>query len=294
MQSFDLTEFLKIDTRKIESIDLIFSQTIAYLDYVKKNRYAYELMLPIKGIINKFASCAEYYGVSAASLLPLVSDFVQIANEQSTYTTAPTSFIAKWTQKVSNIFYKKRRLITDDSILIALDDQFQKLYNGIIITYNILTIGDALPPDQTNEINLNGFFNPDNANKITARKLIVDAIEFIQSDHILTSKTKQSIGNYLNNALVEFDKDMSNWTIIFGSLKETIFVLGALGSLARGVTNDLAIVKAKNKLEEATLVIEKTAVHINYHTMNSIFQLEEGMIMIEETKPKLLVEPINI
>ena len=104
-----------------------------------------------------------------------------------------------------------------------------------------------------------------------------------------SDNAKKSIIEYINKALLEFDKPDSNWTIIFGKLRETIFVLGALGSLAGGITGTVSLNDAKLKLEQATTIIEKSSININYKNIDKLFNINND-VLIERNQPILLIE----
>lgn len=63
-----------------------------------------------------------------------------------------------------------------------------------------------------------------------------------------------------------------------------------MGSLAIGIKGADTIGLAKQKIEEAVMVIDQTSVNINYNTMNHIFDIDEGNLMIDSPSPKLLIE----
>lgn len=277
----DLAEFLKIDIKDEQSVDNIFLVTLKYLDKIKAQDFEYELMIPLRGVLNKFSNCADFHGVEDIELNEAVNQFITVVNK-TTY--LPNEAADNTTLK--NIFGagQKKNLINETNAPIFQD--FQKLYNSLIATYNL--VKDGKP--KSRDLELEGFYNPNNANKEKAKRLILVAKNKIDQNSSLSKKAKKAITDFITKALVEFEKPNSNWTLIFGRLKEVNSVLNALGSLAIGIKGADTIGLAKQKIEEAVMVIDQTSVNINYNTMNHIFDIDEGNLMIDSPSPKLLIE----
>lgn len=70
--------------------------------------------------------------------------------------------------------------------------------------------------------------------------------------------------DFIDKALKELDGDRTNWTSFLGKLKEIIIVLGALGSLAGGIS----VISAREKHEEAEQVVSQTSIIINCKIIN--------------------------
>jgi len=238
-------------------------------------------MIPLRGVLNKFSNCADFHGVEDMELNEAVNHFIDVVNKttyQPTQVGDSSSF--------KNIFGgpQKKSLINETNAPIF--QKFQQLYNSLIATYNL--VKDGKP--KSRDLELEGFYNPNNANKEKAKKLIIDARNQIEHNSSLSEKAKKAITDFITKALVEFEKPNSNWTLIFGRLKEVNSVLNALGSLAIGIKGADNIGLAKQKIEDAVMVIDQTSVNINYNTMNHIFEIEEGNLMIDSPTPKLLIE----
>ncbi len=281
----ELKEYLKINIKQEGSINDIFEQLLKYLDEFKLSRYLYEFSIPLQGIVNKFENCAEYLGADPSKLKEITQELVLTTNEFSDYLPSKNRSV------IYRLFFRKlenkRRILRGNDGLKKADLLFQEIYSQIISIYN--EVQDAEPIG--NPIELNGFYKPENSNKQKARHLIVDAINIIENDSSLSEKSKKSIIDYLNKALAEFDKQNSNWTSIFGGLKETIFVLGALGSLAGGIVGTVALTQAKEKLEEATEIIQTSSININYQNVNQIFNIgNDNDIALIHNQPKILLE----
>ncbi len=280
----DLQDYLKIDIKEKDSIDKLFELIMEYLDELKSSNYYYEFIIPISGIINKFYNCAKYIGVDSYELMGITEDFVTVIDEFSEYVDPRDNSIIK--KIILAPRARRRRITKNGEGWIKADKLFQSLYSRVIYVYN--EVKNYNPLD--NPIKLDGFYQPDNSNKQTARKLITEAINELENDNTLSAKAKKAIIDYLHKALIEFDKPSSNWTLIFGQLKQSIIILGALGSIAGGIANASPLFAAKEKIEEATVLVEKTSININYQNINQIFNFENGITLTEQSQPKILLE----
>ena len=119
------------------------------------------------------------------------------------------------------------------------------------------------------------FYNPDISNKTIVVDLVNEAIELINSDDFLSLEAKNKIVNRLLGIIDELHRKDTNWSGVFGKIKEAIIVLGALGSLAGGV---YAITDAATKLEEAEKIIQETSINTN-------FFIEENVTNVFVNKP---------
>ena len=168
--------------------------------------------------------------------------------------------------------------------LSRIQDLFQDLYSKTLELVNEAT-------EKTmyfDSLKINDFYKPDNSNKNKIKTLISEAIEIIEVDSSLTEKTKKNIVDYLNTALKELDRERVNWARFIGRIKETVIVLGALGSLVGGASS---LYHAQDKLEQTTIVIQKTSANINYNVLNETFNIHN--IQHIESLTQLLELPKN-
>jgi len=280
----ELIEFLNIDIKEKDAIDRIFKIIMDYLIIFKDLNFDYDSVIPFNGIMNKYINCARYLGADTGELKLSIKRFLDLANESSKYSEMRADI--PMIQKVLHpIKYQKRIVQLKGGEKKSKENVFYEIYNQVVLVYN--SIKDFSKEQAT--IELEGFYNPNISNKKYAKKLIKDAIELIDKNDTLSDKSKKSIIEYLKKALDEIDKSNSNWSLIFGKLRETIFVLGALGSLAGGITGVVGLNEAKQKLEEATEVIENTSININYGNINQLFNTKNSY-SIECNQPKLLLE----
>lgn len=280
----NLAEFLKIDIKQENSVDTVFIVTLKYLDKLKANDFEYELLIPLRGVLNKFANCANFHGVENIELSKATDDFINIVNK-TTYRPAveeESGFIDFFGKK------SKKNIITKANAPIY--QKFQNLYNVLIATYNLVKDGQP----KSRDLDLEGFYNPNHANKSKAKQLLIIAREQIERNLALSTKPKKSLTDFITKAVMEFDKPNSNWTLIFGRLKEVITVLNALESLANSIKGAGTLSLARQKIEESIQVVDQTSININYNTMNHIFNIEEGNLLIESTSPTLQIEPVEV
>lgn len=276
----DLADFLKIDIKQENAVDNVFIVTLKYLDKIKSVDFEYEQLIPLRGILNKFANCASFNGIENFELSNATDDFIEIVN-QTTYRPVVEE------SGLIYFFGKAPKKAPINQTNAPVYQKFQRLYNALIATYNL--VKDGKP--KSRELELEGFYNPDNSNKDKAKNLIVEARTQIERNTSLAAKPRKVIADFITKAIIEFDKPNSNWTVIFGRLKEVTSVLNALGSLATGIKGASSIDMALKKIEEGVQVIDQTSVNINYKTMNHIFDIEEGRLLIDSPSPKLHIEP---
>ena len=80
------------------------------------------------------------------------------------------------------------------------------------------------------------------------KSLINEAIGLINEETSITPKSKKQLVDYLTKVLTGLDGKHTDWTKVIGRVKETIIILGALGSVVGGLS---PLILAKDKLEES-------------------------------------------
>jgi len=278
----DLAEFLKIDIKQENSVDTVFLVTLKYLDKLKAKDFEYELLIPLRGVLNKFVNCANFHGIENNDLTHATNDFIDTVN-QTTYRPVEQEggFIDIFGRS------KNKNIITKANAPIY--QKFQNLYNALIATYNL--VKDGKP--KSRDLDLEGFYDPNHANKIKSKKILMVAREQLERSIALADKSKKSLTDFLTKATMEFDKPNSNWTLIFGRLKEVLTVLKALESLSNSIKGASTLTLARRSIEDAIQVIDQTSININYKTMNHIFNIDEGSLLIESADPTVSIEPNN-
>jgi hypothetical protein len=142
---------------------------------------------------------------------------------------------------------------------------------------------------RSNELELNGFYQPKNTNKDEVKRLIIEAIELIKAEDTITEKAKKQIVEYLERVLRSLDYSYVSWTSVLGNIREVIIILGALGSFASG----FAIFQAKEKLEETTTVIQKTSINLNFNSINENIVIKNQNILNQINTTFQLAEKVE-
>jgi len=134
---------------------------------------------------------------------------------------------------------------------------FVKLHSEVVKTYNNIVKNLCIGKDFT-EFQL--LYNPQISDKANAAKLITEAIEIINNDHVLNKRQKKQIIDALTKALNTLYNDAPDWTAFFGTIQQSIIILGALGSLVGGVASVAALKQASEKVAEANKIVIETSV----------------------------------
>jgi hypothetical protein len=192
---------------------------------------------------------------------------------------------AQKSSKLMTFLFPRKKLL-----IFNVQDKFQEIYSSSL---EIINEASRLREYRQNDLNLNGFYKPENSNKKLIKNLINEAIELIIQDNSITEKSRKELIEYLYKVLKRLDSKYTNWSTIIGNITEIIIVLGALGSFIGGIT---PLLKAKEKLEESTKVIERTSININNNSYNDTFNIQNAeqlnafnatILQLNETNPKL-------
>ncbi|MBY0067835.1 hypothetical protein [Empedobacter falsenii] len=248
-----INEFLNQD---IEDFDSISNYYVNYLKELSDNDYSFINYINLNGFSNKFMKSVE-------------RNRYLTTEEKLEYSEKVDNLL-----KNINLYHKSKKITNLFSIIIPFENKlftvnksFEQLYTSSL---NFINIVIEYKGYKNNNLSINDFFEPKNTNKDKIKELINDAIELIREDDSLTQSTKEQLIDYLENVLKNLEKENVNWTEILGKIKETIIVLGALGSFIGGIS---PLMKAKEKLEETDKVIQKTSINYNYKTINNTFQI---------------------
>lgn len=261
--------------QNIENFDSISNYYLNYLKELSEKDYPFVEYINLKGFSQKylFTVRRNHYLTEERK-----SDF----NEKIDRLLRDIQFYNK-SKKVSSIL---KIFFPIEPKLFSVNSSFELVYADAINLMNgVIESREYKNPN----LSINDFYEPKNTNKEKVIELIKEAIELIDSDDSLNESTKKQIKDYLQNVLKNLDREFVNWTEILGKIKETILVLGALGSFIGGVT---PLMKAKEKLEETDTIIQKTSINYNYKTINNTFQVKniEQFKQIENQNSTLLIE----
>lgn len=247
--------YLNLNLSKFEEI---IEYYLDFLDDFSSNNFPYEKNLKFKGIATKFINCLYENTYLDKNKQEEYFDSIDIFNDSlSTY----------W-RRIENRTMLERFLIGTPNYQ-RVKNEFETIYSK---TLDLINVANKTLEHRRKRLDINDFYNPENSNKSKIKKLILEAIDLISTDISLTEKSRKRLIEYLNNVLSNLDSEHTDWTKIIGKIKETIIVLGALGSFI-GVASPLFM--AKEKLEETTVVIEKTSINLNYKVINETFNLNE-------------------
>lgn len=248
-------EYLKTDNSNSQ---IIFDYYLNFLEELLNKKYPFEEQLKLKGAANKFLSALEVKLIYLSSKKDNYEKL--ITNFQS-----ELSIFRKW-NNVSffyTLFYSK---YNKKRIIFRIESSFQELYSTTVELINEA----SNKTEYFDDLKVNDFYKPDKSNKVKIKELINEAIELIKEDITLSEKSKNKIIEYLEKAIKELEKEYVNWTRFLGLVKETIIVLGALGSFAGGA----ALFKAQEKLEETSIIVQKTSININFNVISETFNIQ--------------------
>jgi hypothetical protein len=247
-------DYLNLSSNNYQEISNYY---LSFLEEFSAKKFPYEKKLQFKGTATKFLNSIE--------------DLTYLRKEkQEEY----IKIIDQLNESLS--IYDKRSKRSRVISLIFPPQSSHRIESefGIIYDRTIELINDANKTlkHRNGNLKINGFYEPKNSNKVQIKQLILEAIELIKQDNSITEKSKKQLLDYLNKVLTNLDSDYTNWTDIIGKIKETIIVLGALGGFIGGIS---PLFEAKEKLEQTTIVIEKTSINLNYNVINETFNHNE-------------------
>ncbi len=235
----------------------IFEYYLKYLEELSSKNFPFDEQLKLKGAGGKFINSIDkttYINQEVQSEYLKLIDELQLE-------------LRKYRRRnsVSNI---SRLLLMPQkrTLLFVIQESFQKLYSMTLELIN----ESKNKTNYFDNLKVNDFYKPDNSNKQKIKELINEAITLIKNDDTITSKTKNSIIEYLEISLRELDKEKVNWTRFLGRIKEVIIVLGALGSLVGGMNG---LFNAQEKLEQTTTIVQKTSVNLNFNILHETFNV---------------------
>jgi len=266
-------EFLNLD---LEDSQQIFEFYLKYLEELLSKNFPFDEQLKLLGAGGKFISSIEK---NTYIHQEKKDEYNEILNK--------LHFELRHYRRRDSIssLTKIIMMSSKKSLLFQIQDSFQNLYS---ITLELINESKN-KASYFDELKINDFYKPDNSNKQKIKDLIKDAIELIESDNTITNKTKNNIIDYLQSSLRELERERVNWTRFLGRIKETIIVLGALGSFAGGAST---LFEAQEKLEQTTTIVQKTSVNINFNILHDTFNVQ--FIKDSSSINRLIELPENI
>lgn len=217
-ESFNLTEYLNIDASKKANIDKIFELADSYLTSIQTTEFPKAKVTILDSVIQKYINCAERFHIGSKLL-----ESIKIKTDEFKKNIISRSYTKKNLLIGIFTFYNKRTLEQNN-------DDFNQLYGIFISSYSKLI-------EHKKYSEFDGFFKPSNSTKDRIKFLITKCISLINEDDTLKPKAKAKFTKQLNEISTQLDSPYSNWTIILGKIKETIYIMGALGGIATGAIN---------------------------------------------------------
>lgn len=267
-------EYINLDSENFEEISKYY---LDFLQELSKNNFSYDDQLHFKGSAEKFLnSIDKVTGIDKDS--------------KEKYSDTIERFIQrlKWYRRWKNpsiLLFPVKPFLSDKFLLVQ--NNFEDVFSQ---TLNLINESNKRKEYRTNSLKLDGFYDPEKSDKRKVKELLIEAVELISSEETLSEKTKKQLISYLNKVIRELDYTYTNWTSVIGKIKETIIVLGALGSIAGGVAS---IDKIKNKLEETNEEIKRTSVNINFKTLNETYNIQKNEQLQEINNTILKLEENN-
>lgn len=197
----------------------------------------------LSGLLNKMAIIASNFKAEEAKAL-----IVELRDEQN-------DFIS---------IFSSRTLDLDDKV-----SQFNEMYK-LCMRFNDLIL-------QEKKDNLNfGPVNFDIVDKGIVATKILETISLIQKCDSLTEKCKQKLVGKLNETLTQLYSPQTDWGKYIKDVGYVIMVLGAIGDFSGGLISVKEhIDKAKYKLEEANIEVQKSSYSVSKQSISDIFVLDD-------------------
>ncbi len=228
----DYLEFLELDPSEGSNAQAIAAYCINMLDEIQQREFDSLYIHKLPGVLDKFKDMA-------VSLHP--RDYQHIFD-------IADKLMDTWAENADNAPSVRRS---------ANRLNFIKLHSAVVKAYNSIVKNLCVGKDFS-EFQL--LYNPQISDKAKAAKLITEAIEIINNDNVLNKRQKKQITDALTKALTTLYNDSPDWTAFFGTVQQSIIILGALGSLVGGVASVAALKQASEKVAEANKIVIETSV----------------------------------
>lgn len=274
-----INEINELDEKKIKVLLLEEESEIdisdfckSTLDYVtfltERNLYSKSKELKIWAdyftpIINKFINILRANDVlfpeQGEELLEKSKELSKCLD--SVYRRSPFSVIFLPSSRKGNVHY-------------FLDKQWEFLSEITLLSTKLKSAISNRRTDNERFFEFYDFYNPDISNKEVTIDLLREAIQLIQQDESLNEKAKQKIISKIIEIINNLENPNTKWTVVLGSIKESIIILGALGSLAGGC---VGLAQAADKLKDAEEIVCSSSINNNFYieqtSINTVFEL---------------------
>ncbi|MHB1050647.1 MAG: hypothetical protein ACYC09_11240 [Bacteroidota bacterium] len=253
----ELLEYFSLDSSDESNISPIFTFVKSNCDKWYDNIFSIDNYPTMEGVLDKYLHMASFYEFQGKSKL--------LKTAQTLFKSIKPSFHGEIGKSAAD---------KNEKIYLQLSSILIKIF---------IEIQNSLNTSQKSSV-FSRLYIPQFSNKQKALELIQDAINVINADEHLPSKLKSALISHLTSCLELLKLENTNWKSFWGSIKESLLILGAIGSIASGIQGVQSIIEAKSKIEQASQVIETTSINYNIHYNTFAKQIDT------HKTPKLLVK----
>ncbi len=232
------------------------------------------------------------FSINPISIIPSINKFISVLkyNGLSEYENDLSSLAKDLSHEIGKL-NSLRKSKSENAIAMKLND-CNMIYKDLfhLVTEAYINLGKGVEKEKSDDAfkAFSKLYQPEFSNKRTAIDLIEDALKLIESDNLLPVRAKKQIIKQLNKILSNLRRENTNWTNYFGAIKETVILLAALVTIGGSQYNLEHLTGAKDKLEEATKIIEITSINNNYieyvNTENQVFQIQSDVKLLSNEK----------
>ena len=252
MTNLSLDDYLRISHSDTHRIHEMYIFLRSFLENFIEEPNDPKYFLKLEGIVDKFLKVISPYLESETKNISEAASYANRISYASPINLESSPALIIITQKLLGIPHRRRV----KGYLLRLYTITMRLYNAFVASH---------PDINLYNLDLFDFYLPQYSDKTNAEENLKRAIDIIESDDVLTSEGKERVLKHINKAIEELHRKQTDWSRFFGLVKETIIILGAVGSIVGG---QCALLQAKKTLEEVTQIVEKTSINVNYITLN--------------------------
>lgn len=273
-------DYLTHPVRQPDDINTLFTFMRTYFDLLLRDQHDINDMILLEPVTDKFLmSVCQFSDLSDETVFNIKGLAKETANVSLGYigNASPFSFVAA-------IFRSFRRAFTLSSHEKDTKRAFylsMRLHTKLVEIYNRFSLSHTAA---SHHLDLYDFYLPDLSDKQSAADMIEEAIRLIDIDDTLSRSARKRVVSHLRRAIDEIEKPKTDWSTVFGRMKEVVIVLGAVGSMVGG---HCALAEARDKIEEATRVIERTSINVNYMSVAYNQLIEQNVqLVLPAAKPE--------
>lgn len=253
-------DYLTYPVRVPSDVDVLFRFLRTYFEGLLNRQYNTAIVANVEPVTDRFLTAVgrfmELDEDTLGRLKNLAEELLNVslgflADDHVHDSSSFSSFVLRATRSV--LAGNPRRRSWERTFHLST-----RLHTALVEVYNRFSVSQSA---SAHHLDLYDFFLPDLSDKQSAAALIQEAISILEKDETLSISARKRIVVHLRRAIDEIEKPKSDWATFFGNMKEVVIVLGAVGSMVGGYC---ALRTACEKIEEATRVIERTSINVNY------------------------------